>query len=165
MVVAALNPIFTMTLGLSPALAQSARYAHVQNDVWFYLILLVAAAIVVTIIGLIARKILTGPIEAAEGETVFDLSELRRLHREGRLTDAEYQAARAATLKQGANLLTDHVPDPQAPASPPSPDTVGRPGVELGPELLDRPKPPGSDRGESDKPGQASDSPDNPPAG
>jgi len=106
----ALTPL-NMTLSVNDAwpsvLAQSARATRASGDIWFYLTLLVLAAIVVVIIGLIARKVLNAPIEAAEGETIFDLSDLRRLHRAGQLNDEEFESAKAAILGQSASLLKD----------------------------------------------------------
>lgn len=149
MTMAALNQVL--------ALGQSARAARAQDEVWFYLVVLVIAAVVITVIGLVARKVLSDPIEASEGQAVFDLSDLRKLHRQGQLTDDEYEAAKAATLMDGASFMgKDSAGAPRSvrPAHRPLDD----PGVELGPELLDpAPPPQGSD--ESDNPGHDENSP------
>lgn len=146
--------MFTAVSNLTFTLGQSARAARAQGDIWFYLAVLVAAAVVIAVIGLVARKYLSEPIEATEGEAVFDLSELRRLHRLGQLTDDEYEAAKAAVLINGADYLgTDSTGAPR-PARP-APRPTGDPDIELGPELLGPttpPLPPGEpDNGREDE--------------
>ncbi len=116
-------------------LAQSSRTARAQGEIWFYLVLLVIAAAIVVMVGLAVRKALLDPIESSAEEAVLDLSELRRLHREGKLSDEEYLAAKQAILSAGANVL--HGDDQE---------------VDLGPELLDTPDipaPPESESGPS----------------
>ncbi len=135
----------TLTLG------QSARAARAQDDVWFYLIVLVIAAVVITVIGLVARKVLSEPIEASQGEAVFDLSELRKLHRQGQLTDDEFEAAKAAVLMNGSDYLGRDSTGAERSAWP-IPRPPGDPDIELGPELLG-PSTPGPGHGESDNPG------------
>ncbi len=147
MVVTALNPIHTAGSSLWPMLAQSARTARNQDDIWFYLIVLVIAAFAIAIIGLVARKMLASPIASGEGESIFDLSELRRLHREGRLTDEEFQTARATVLKDSAGYLDET--DTTAAEAPRV--TPGSHDIDLGPELMDASDPP-DDPDESDKP-------------
>jgi hypothetical protein len=132
-------------------LGQSARIARAQNDVWLYLIVLVVGALVIVVIGLIARKVFADPIESSEGEAVFDLSELRRLHRAGQLTDDEYEAAKAAVLMDGASFLAQAPAAAERPARPGGLRPADDPGVELGPELLGpSPTPPNGD--EADNP-------------
>lgn len=161
MVAVALNPILTADSGLWPLLAQTQRTAQNQSDIWFYLIVLVVGAFVVITIGLVARKMLGGPIETGEGGSVFDLSELRRLHREGQLTDEEFQVARAAALKESTGYLgEDAPPTDEAPRAKP-----GSHDIDLGPELVDTPDPPEppDTPEESDKPGGGPEPTDNPP--
>lgn len=129
-----IHAVFNLTF----TLGQSARAARAQSEVWFYLIMLVVAAVVITAIGLVARKYLTEPIEASEGQAVFDLSELRRLHRLGQLTDDEFEAAKAAVLKDGAGYMSK----PPTGAEWPAPRPPSGPDVELGPELLEPYTPP-----------------------
>ena len=105
MVLAALYPTDLAGTGLMPVLAQSARAARATNDIWMILAILVAAAVIIIVVALIVRKMLLGSDEASAGEAIFDLSELRRLHREGSLTDEEFQAARAAALMDGTGYL------------------------------------------------------------
>lgn len=54
--------MLTAVFNLTFTLGQSARSVRAQNDVWFYLIVLVAAGVVIAVIGLVARKYLSGPI-------------------------------------------------------------------------------------------------------
>lgn len=143
--------MLTAVFNLTFTLGQSARSVRAQNDVWFYLIVLVAAGVVIAVIGLVARKYLSGPIEATEGEAVFDLSELRRLHRMGQLTDDEFQAAKAAVLMNGADYLAKDSTGAQRPARPAT-RPAGDPDIMLGPELLGPSTPP-SHTDESDNGG------------
>ncbi len=139
------NLALSISADLPSVLAQSARAKRASGDVLEYLAILLVAAIVIVAIGLIARKYLAGPIESTEGEAVFDLSELRRMHREGVLNDEEFQAARAAALIGGAEMLT-----PPADASDTSNDTTdaapteqpGHAAPPLGPGAPDDPADP-----------------------
>ncbi len=103
--------------GFTVPLGQASRASRAANEIWFYLLMLVALTVVVVVVGLVARKYLAGPIEPSGGETVFDLSDLRRLHREGHLSDEEYRAARAAVLIDGNSNLGN---EPQAQPTPPA---------------------------------------------
>lgn len=155
--------------GFTVPLGQASRASRAANEIWFYLLMLVALTVVVVVVGLVARKYLAGPIEPSGGETVFDLSDLRRLHREGHLSDQEYQAARAAVLIDGNSNLGN---EPQAQPTPPARmpeqpsdshlDTPDTPDTELGPELLDRPHP--TDAPGPDASHEGPDNPDGDPA-
>ena len=127
--------MITAVSNLTFTLGQSARASRAQGDIWFYLVVLVAAAVVIAVLGLLARKYLSGPIEASEGEAVFDLSELRKLHRQGQLTDDEFEAAKAAVLMNGADYLGHDSTGAPRPART-APRPAGDPDIELGPELL-----------------------------
>lgn len=143
--------MLTAVFNLTFTLGQSARTARAQDDIWFYLIVLVIAAVVIAVIGLVARKYLSDPIDASEGEAVFDLSELRRLHRQGQLTDEEFQAAKAAVLMDGAGYLGRDSTGAERSARP-APRPAGDPDIELGPELLG-PSTPGPGPAEPDNGG------------
>lgn len=146
-------------------LGQSARTARAQNDIWLYLIVLVVGALLIVVIGLIARKVFADPIEASEGETVFDLSELRRMHRAGQLTDEEYQAAKAAVLMDGAGFLSRApAAGPERSAGPGGLRPADDPDVELGPELLG-PSPTPPHAGEADNPDAEAPDGENRPGG
>ena len=149
--------MLTAVSNLTFTLGQSARTVRAQNDVWFYLVVLVAAGVVIAVIGLIARKYLSGPIEASEGEAVFDLSELRRLHRQGQLTDDEFEAAKAAVLMNGADYLGKDSTGAERPTRP-IPRPAGDPDIELGPELLGPSTPP-PQTGEPDNGGHGENRP------
>jgi hypothetical protein len=143
--------MLTAAFNLTFTLGQSARATRAQGDIWFYLIVLVAAAVVIAVIGLVARKYLSEPIEASEGEAVFDLSELRKLHRQGQLTDDEFEAAKAAVLMNGADYLGKDSTGAERPARP-APRPAGDTDIELGPELLG-PNTPPEQAGEPDNGG------------
>ena len=78
------------TTGLSPA-----ESAKDFSSVWIALGMLFAAAIVgALIIGTVSRRLKKAPEDAA----AFTLHDLRSLHRDGRLTDEEYDRMKAALL-------------------------------------------------------------------
>lgn len=133
-------------------LGQAANANQLRDDIWFYLIVLVIASCVIVVFGLIARKLLNSPIESNDADAVIDLAKLRRMHRDGELTDAEFQAARNAVLMGSTDLLSttsdnlDPTPDPPPEVSPeapthysPDPHPTPSKDIELGPELLPPP--------------------------
>ncbi len=153
--------------GLSAALGQSTRIEQATSKVNFYLIVLTCTFLALAVVGLIARKIFHGPIESDDQEAVLNLSDLRRMHRDGELTDDEYLAARSAALAESGVYVDNDPPngpgsdsavtqtggsvakaDPATGAGP-----GGGPGVELGPELLDKPDTPPKDEDKPDNPG------------
>ncbi len=107
------------------------RSSRATSKIHFYLIILTVTFLALAVIAMVLRKYLANPIEPSAGEAVFSLSDLRRMHRDGELTDDEYLAARAAALAEsgvqveGAALPADGPGKPKGPA-----------GVDLGPELL-----------------------------
>ncbi len=128
-------------MGVWPAaglvLGQSTQTVQTSHDILFALGLLTAAAAAIVIIGLVVWKKLGDPIESSDAGAVFDLSELRRLHREGQLSDEEFQAAKAAAILDGtAAFLPKETPEqPTAADEIPIEDD----NASLGPELLDDP--------------------------
>ena len=145
MAVTALNLLQPIGTHLPGLLAQSARANQARSEIWFYLLMLVLASCVIVVFGLIARKLLTSPIESGDAAAVIDLAELRRMHREGKLSDEEFQAARAAALMGSAALLTpasdtaeedtDASDDPDSPPSPPPPDVTPEVAPDVAPEV------------------------------
>ncbi len=150
MPVAAVNLTVWVMHGLLLPLGLSARSERATNHVWFYLAMLMACAVVIVGLGLVARKYLAGPVESSKNRAKFDLSDLRRMHREGELSDDEYLAARAVALADSGVYLDDTAAtaNPSAIASnnPGVPGSTSKPpnrsGVELGPELMDDPQAP-----------------------
>jgi len=160
MIVALLNQAIFAQQDFLLTLAQSPRLERATNNLRFYLTVLAITFIVIAVVAAVARKYLAGPVEPSQGEAIFDLSELRRLHREGQLSDDEYLAARAAALKDSRARLGDDAPQPDTDAAPARPRPA-HPGIELGPELLD---PPGNTPGTpavSDNPDKAPPPDDN----
>ena len=139
MPVTMLQNMFCARQGFTPLLGQSTRVAKAQEDIWFYALLLAAAFLVCGVAAVLVRKWLTSPIESSQGQAVLDLSQLRRMHRDGMLTDQEYEAARSVALAE-----TGVAPSPDKPSATPlnaSPAAVVDES-DLGPELLDRSNPP-----------------------
>lgn len=167
MVLAAANLIQSAAHGLPPLVGQLTRIEQATSKVNFYLIILTCTFLALAVVGLIARKIFNSPIESSDEEAVLSLSDLRRMHREGDLTDDEYQAARAAALAESGVYIggegTDDgatgqtvnqdpkkvTPDEDHPDTDPAVD----PGVELGPELLNDPDGPTGPGNKPDNPG------------
>jgi hypothetical protein len=149
MIVAVFNHVQSAPQGLLLTLGQSARATRATSDLWFYLSALTVCFVVIVAAGLIARRYLAGPIESSDGEAMFDLSELRRLHREGRLTDEEYLAARGAVLNDGNAYLGEAGSQTSPHAATPTGPPAGA-GITLGPELLDSPHTPGDGPAEPD---------------
>jgi hypothetical protein len=73
------------------------------------------------------RRWIKEDTDDAAGENVgFSLSDFRRLHREGKMTDEEYERLRSKMLA-GAKSMTENLPDPLARQSPPPPRRPRRP--------------------------------------
>ena len=101
------------------------------QEIYWWLGAIVIAALALAIVGLIVRRLVMGPKED-KGDEGFMLSDLRRLHREGNLSDEEYRSARTTMIAQGRALLDKEEPDqvgsgPEANDQPPS-------GSDAGPE-------------------------------
>lgn len=152
MAVAGLNHILGAWPWWAGVLGQTARTAQARSDIWWNLGLLTAMAAMMVVIGLIARKLLADPIESSNARAVFSLSDLRRLHREGQLSDEEFQAAKAAVIAGTSAQLKDD-DAPQTPAKNRAPLTDD---TALGPELLDPSAPP-------DRPAESDNPPGIPP--
>jgi len=167
MYTAAFNLTLSTAGSLSVLLAQTTRIEQATSKVNFYLIILTCTFLVLAVLGLIARKLFNSPIESSDQDAALSLSDLRRMHREGELTDDEYLAARAAALAESGVYVSDTPsgnaasasatdPTDQDDAEPGTrPDThLGAgPGVELGPELLDGPEEPPESEPKPDNPG------------
>ena len=162
--------------GLSVWLGQITRIEQATSRINFYLIVMTCTFLALAVVGLIARKWFNSPTDAAQDESTFNLSDLRRMHRDGELTDDEYLVARAAALaesgvysdKEASDTSTSESgvtqnepsnprndkPTSDLPASQPGrPGGPGGPGVELGPELLDTPETPPEPNDKPDNPG------------
>ncbi len=163
----ALNLTLSTAYGQSIVLGQLSRIDQATSKVNFYLIILMCTFLTLAVVGLVARKIFNSPIESSDEDAALNLSDLRRMHREGDLTDDEYLAARAAALAEsgvyvsgrGVRGGTPESHDDQNPETishsvelpPISPGAV--PGVELGPELMDSRDEPPEPESKPDNPG------------
>lgn len=116
-------------MGLAHTVAQT---THVGEAVLWLAVMLVVV-VVGAIVILALRRRLQGTDEGeSEG---LDLGVLRRMRAEGRLTDEEYEAARAAIVARHG------VSEAGPTVSPLDPRTVrARPGVDLTGEPLPRPR-------------------------
>ncbi len=65
--------------------------AQIQREIFFYLGIIVGAAVVLVIVALVVRRFMLGRHDPGES---FTLSDMRRLHQQGQLSDEEYEAAR-----------------------------------------------------------------------
>lgn len=100
----------------------------------FHEILLLAgiiagAAVVIAVVAFFIKRRLAAPTEVGEG---FTLSDLRRMHKDGALSEEEYEAARRAMIARGLSSMPDETTPPvsrgqsiQPPGPPPTPPVVG----------------------------------------
>lgn len=102
-----------MVYPLSPILAVA---PGTQRAIFIYLGLIVALAVVMVIVALLVRRRVMG--EQYEPES-FSLSDLRRLHAAGELSDAEFEAARGKMIAQHKSMLLH---DPAKGILPEQPD-------------------------------------------
>lgn len=80
------------------------------QEIYWWLSAIVIAALALAIVGLIVRRLVMGPKED-KGNEGFMLADLRRLRREGNLSDEEYRSARTTMIAQGRALLDKEAPD------------------------------------------------------
>ena len=108
-------------LPLPVFLAQQAG-RHAQEIV-LYLVLIVLGAAVIALVGFLMHRWMRRPDEPT---TTFGLAELRQMHREGKLTDEEFERAKAvmvASVKAAMHRETaPRPPSSQPPASDTPPD-------------------------------------------
>lgn len=82
-------------------LAQSAATRQEAWSILTGLSLIVAAGVAAAIVGFIIWRRFTRDTEpTVTPDTAFTLADLRRLHREGQLSDEEFERARAAIIAQ-----------------------------------------------------------------
>jgi len=77
-------------------LGQSAAAADAM-DIFFYLGIILVAVAIVVVIGLFVRKAYMKEDDIAP-PTAFTLSDLRQMHEEGQITDAEFDRAKKAMI-------------------------------------------------------------------
>ncbi|MCC6683243.1 MAG: hypothetical protein IT445_20290 [Phycisphaeraceae bacterium] len=103
----------------------AALSAQTQRQIFFYLGMIVIAAIVLVAVALVVRRLMLGRHEPGES---FTLSDVRRLHQEGQLSDEEFEAARKRLIAQqraamnmaGDKKNLDPHADKDADADPPA---------------------------------------------
>ena len=96
--------------GTALTLAQSQRVAQAQRDIWFWLIVLAVASILVVAVSVVIGKLFMGPIEHAEGETVFDLQDSVGTDGANRPGDVfRLQALQGVIKKFKIDHVVDHV--------------------------------------------------------
>jgi hypothetical protein len=137
-------------MGLSHTVAQT---THVGEAVMWLAVMLVVV-VVGALVVLALRRRLQGEDEGErEG---LDLGVLRRMRAEGRLTEAEYEAARAAIVARHG------VSEAGPTVSPLDPRTVrARPGVDLTGAPLPKPQRGAEGAGERDPGGSGGTGPEN----
>jgi len=80
-------------------------------NIFIALILLVAMAAAVVTLGFVISRTVRKRIDGQGGNETFTLSDLRRLHNQGQLTDAEFDRAKATTIaKQHAAMDREDFP-------------------------------------------------------
>ena len=110
-------------------LAQAAADRSVEILTW--LGILVVVALLIVVVGLIARRLFFGESEEA-GHVGFSLSDLRQMHAQGQLTDDEFAAAKARMIAQSRAALADDDATTELSTTDPRPDAS-----EEGPQNLD----------------------------
>ena len=89
-------------------------------DIFVNLLLIVVAAVALVIVGLVVHRMVVGSARAREEEG-STLSDLRRMHREGQLTDEEFERAKSALIAHSQARFRG---DGREDASEPPPDGV-----------------------------------------
>lgn len=75
-----------------------------SRDILWWLGVLVLAAVVMALAGLLLRKVLLRPDETVEDQG-FTLADMRRLHEQGELSDEEFKAARALMIARSRAMM------------------------------------------------------------
>jgi hypothetical protein len=78
-------------------------------EILFWLGMLTAAAVAIVVVALLVRRRFMAA-NAAEDTPGFLLSDLRKMHAEGRLTDEEFAAAKAGLVARSRAILSDEDP-------------------------------------------------------
>ena len=128
-----------MRLAMLAVLTQAQQsITDVVAGIYKPLLLLLVAALALAVVFFVLRRVLSRDEEQDEAVTGFTLADMRRMHAEGRLSDEEFAAAKAAVIGrsvQAAHLYeepdeADQVdlpdePDRREDAAPPGepPDT------------------------------------------
>jgi len=101
-----------------------ANTEEILGSIFFNLLLLALAVGLVVVIGLFLRRRLTRE-DFDSGGPGFSLAELRRMHREGKLTDAEFHHARTRMAGIDPVAPDGKAPDGKAPADGAEPGNPG----------------------------------------
>ncbi len=94
-----------------PILVLAQTRSHPIGEVMIWLGVLLVAAVLIGVIGYMLRKRLLGGDDGEETIQPFTLADLRRLHREGQLSDEEYERAKAAMIAQTRSAFGDQASD------------------------------------------------------
>ena len=91
----------------APLLAQATKPAPKSTtmDIMFWLMWLVVGAGALIVLGVIARKIIKGPPDERNTGIAFSISDLRRMHREGQLSDEEFERAKGAIIANSSFVM------------------------------------------------------------
>lgn len=123
-------------------------------DVIYYSVGLLGIIIVLAVVVFIIRKLLFREPETSEN---FTLADLRRLHREGQLSDEEYETAKIALIGPMVQSTTA----PQTAGGESTIDHLNPPDTDLTDSKSDNPRNPGNEDSRSESfEGNDSDSPD-----
>jgi hypothetical protein len=121
--------------GILLAAGTPATPAEIGRTLLWAGILLAAAAAIMLAGYVLLRRLKSGapePEDGADDPVGFTLDDLRRLHRDGQLTDEEFARAKARVLAAlGAGLADEEAEDPPSSAGAPSaapPDAPPPPG-------------------------------------
>ncbi|MFI4861582.1 MAG: SHOCT domain-containing protein [Phycisphaerales bacterium JB063] len=76
------------------------------KGIYFWLGMIVLAAVVMTVLALILRKLLL-PGSDEPVNMGFTLADLREMHAKGELTDEEFDQAKRQMLARGRSMLSD----------------------------------------------------------
>jgi hypothetical protein len=106
--------------------AQSARVQANSVQILFWLAVIVAAAMVLIVVGVLLRKWFLREPEDAGPRLGFGLSDLRQMHAAGELSDEEFARAKAALIARSRGALgleseetdADQSPAPQRDEGP-----------------------------------------------
>lgn len=100
-----------------PMLAQQQAAAQ-TGDIFFWLGMLLVASLVIILVAVIVRKRIMSHAQST-ADQAFTLSDLRRMHQQGHMTDEEFARAKAAMIAQNrARLEKQGDADASVPKSP-----------------------------------------------
>ena len=97
---------------IAPLLAQATQKPKSSEwDIVVTLGWLVVGAAAIVVIGLVARKIVKGKREEPNMGINFSMSDLRRMHREGQLSDSEFERMKSTIIANSNFAMNDSTED------------------------------------------------------